>query len=215
MMKRTIVVAQLVMLAGAVVSVEAAEGGEALFASECAACHGAKGEGNEALKGPSIAGLPEWYVVHELGRFKKRLRGADGKDEEGVKMHAVSVGLDEEEVASLSAYVSSLKRAVPSTVPTVIGNAQRGGILYAEHCAGCHQADGTGSEAEKAPPLIGYQDWYLAAQLEKFKAGLRTLHPQDVESTKMHAMVKKIDLDGDMRDLISYIRELAIGKEDE
>jgi cytochrome c oxidase subunit 2 len=195
--------------------VDAGGDGAEQFARDCAACHGAKGEGNDPLKGPSIAGLPEWYVAHELNRFQKHLRGADPKDEEGVKMHAVASVLSKEEVTGLSEYVASLERPKPSKVPSVFGNAQRGALLYAQHCAACHQADGTGSEAEKAPPLTGYQDWYLAVQLEKFKSGLRALAPQDVESAKMHAMVKEIESEAEIRDLISYVRTLGEGGSDQ
>jgi cytochrome c oxidase subunit 2 len=192
---------------------DAAGSGEERFANDCAKCHGTKGEGNDPLKGPSIAGLPEWYVRHELNRFKKHLRGADAADDEGVKMHAAATVLSEGDRASISKYIASLERPKPSKVPSVFGNAKRGALLYSQHCAQCHQADGTGSEAGKAPPLVGYQDWYLAVQLEKFKSGLRTLHPLDVESAKMHEMVQKIESEADIRDLISYVRELAGGNQ--
>ncbi len=32
----------------------------------CAACHGAKGQGNEELKSSSIAGLSAWYIEEKL-----------------------------------------------------------------------------------------------------------------------------------------------------
>ena len=34
--------------------------GKALYAT-CASCHGANGEGNQALNAPAIAGQKEWY----------------------------------------------------------------------------------------------------------------------------------------------------------
>ena len=48
------------------------------FANLCAACHGVCGEGNLALRTPSIAGLPEWYVRQELEKFRSGQRGSDG-----------------------------------------------------------------------------------------------------------------------------------------
>ena len=53
------------------------------FASVCATCHGAKGEGNAQLKAPSIASLPEWYVREQLTKFRTGMRGVHAKDTAG------------------------------------------------------------------------------------------------------------------------------------
>ncbi len=40
--------------------------GKALYAV-CAACHGAQGEGNQALNSPKLSGQEEWYLIrHHL-----------------------------------------------------------------------------------------------------------------------------------------------------
>ncbi|MDY6983736.1 MAG: c-type cytochrome, partial [Pseudomonadota bacterium] len=42
--------------------------GEKLYAT-CVSCHGANGEGNEALGAPALAGRSDWYLVRQLERF--------------------------------------------------------------------------------------------------------------------------------------------------
>lgn len=45
------------------------------FAKLCASCHGARGEGREDLRTPSIANEPWWYVKTQLGNFHEGRRG--------------------------------------------------------------------------------------------------------------------------------------------
>ena len=53
-----------------------------LFQNLCATCHGAKGEGKQELKAPSIASLPAWYVKRQLENFQNDRRGAHAQDVE-------------------------------------------------------------------------------------------------------------------------------------
>ena len=53
--------------------------GQELYAA-CAACHGAKGEGNATLQSPALAARSDWYLVTQLKNFKRGLRGADERD---------------------------------------------------------------------------------------------------------------------------------------
>lgn len=53
--------------------------GQAAYAV-CAACHGQKAEGNEALGGPALAGLNDWYLVRQLKNFKEGRRAYDPRD---------------------------------------------------------------------------------------------------------------------------------------
>src|SRR5690606_3600127 len=36
----------------------------------CVACHGARGEGNELVNAPPLAGLDDWYVALQLRKFR-------------------------------------------------------------------------------------------------------------------------------------------------
>ena len=51
----------------------------------CSACHGPQGHGNRELMAPAIAGLPEWYVVNQLKKFRNGGRGAHPADISGLR----------------------------------------------------------------------------------------------------------------------------------
>ena len=76
----------------------------------CAACHGQKGEGNEALGGPALAGLDDWYLVRQINNYNKGLRGYDPKDTYGMQMKPMAATLSTEKaVNDVVAYINTLK----------------------------------------------------------------------------------------------------------
>ena len=79
------------------------------YASVCVACHGAAGEGNEALRAPPIVQLNDWYLVQELQNFKSGARGADPADTWGGQMRINSLALDDQAMADVIAYVQTLR----------------------------------------------------------------------------------------------------------
>lgn len=164
---------------------ESASGAE-LYGS-CIACHGTEGAGTPAVGAPAIAGLPEWYVTSQVQRFQTGLRGKHPDDVEGLKMRAMSRQLSSEaEVAAVAAYVSALpKPRNPAAITT--GDTATGQAAFAL-CVGCHGPNGEGNQAVNAPPLAGLDDWYVAAQLRKFRAGIRGTTPEDTIGPVMQAM---------------------------
>src|SRR6185503_19115150 len=96
-----------------------------LYAS-CAPCHGESGEGKPDLAAPKIAGLPQWYVVLELHKFRDGLRGKHPDDVEGLRMRAMSRQMmTDAEVERVSTYVAGLPHV--STDPTLTGADPAGG----------------------------------------------------------------------------------------
>ena len=84
--------------------------GRELYAS-CVACHGAKGEGNDALHAPALAGQTDWYLVTQLEHFKAGLRGFSPEDESGTQMRAASAMLpDEAAIKDVVSYINTFKR---------------------------------------------------------------------------------------------------------
>lgn len=83
--------------------------GQAAYAI-CATCHGFKGEGNPALKGPALTGLPDWYIVSQLKAFKEGKRGADPtKEPEGAIMAPMAKMLiDEQAMKDVAEYIKTL-----------------------------------------------------------------------------------------------------------
>jgi cytochrome c553 len=75
----------------------------------CAACHGAKAEGNATLQAPALASRSDWYLVTQLKNFKAGLRGADPRDTAGAQMRAISGTLaDEKAIVDVVAYINTL-----------------------------------------------------------------------------------------------------------
>jgi cytochrome c oxidase subunit 2 len=85
-----------------------AENGAPLFAT-CAACHGAQGEGNQALNAPPLAGLSDWYVLTQLQKFKAGVRGGNPQNPNAVMMRGMALSLaDEQAIKDVVAHINSL-----------------------------------------------------------------------------------------------------------
>ena len=83
--------------------------GKTLYVN-CSSCHGAKGEGNQALNAPALAARSDWYMVVQLVNFQKGLRGADERDVYGAQMRAIVATLpDEKAITDVVAYINTLK----------------------------------------------------------------------------------------------------------
>lgn len=84
------------------------ENGKKLYAT-CAACHGAGGEGMEALNAPPLAGLADWYIERQLLAYKSGIRGTDPKDAFGMQMRPMAMMLaDDQAVRDVAAYIATL-----------------------------------------------------------------------------------------------------------
>ena len=180
--------------------------GERLFASICANCHGSRGEGNFELKAPSIASMPAWYVTRQLGKFRTDIRGNHTKDTSGQAMRAIAHSLKEEQVASLASYIAKLE-AHPSK-KTLDGDLRNGKYLFENICINCHRFNASGDLVFGSSPLTGLQDWYILAQLTKFRAGVRGAHKDDEKGAKMHQLTGYLK-EKELIDVASYIPLLA------
>lgn len=108
-------------------------GGQALFQTHCAVCHGPNGEGG---RGPTLA-VPRLAQA----RSDETLLWIIEWGLDGTGMPA-SV-LNEAEMKQVAAWVRRLGQLPPQVVP---GNAERGALLYRGKggCARCHALDGHG-----------------------------------------------------------------------
>ncbi len=176
--------------------------GEELYRA-CGTCHGDEGTGNPKLAAPNIAGLPAWYVEAQLVKYRSGWRGAHPDDTEGLRMRPMSRQLmDQDEVKAVATYISSLKAV--KAAPTLQGDAVAGAGSYAL-CQACHGEKGQGNEAMKAPPLVGQADWYVVAQLKKFKGGLRGANPNDTTGTQMRGMAATLADEQAMKNVAAHI----------
>lgn len=76
----------------------------------CAACHGEEGQGNEALGGPALTNVNDWYLVTQLQNFRNGSRGAHPDDSYGNQMRAAAQILaDDEAINDVVSYIATLK----------------------------------------------------------------------------------------------------------
>ena len=174
----------------------------------CTSCHGVNGSGNQVMGAPKISGQLEFYTLKQLQHFQNGVRGTVAGDKKGMQMAAMSKGprlKSPEALANLAAYVSSLPDKTATS--TVQGDATKGEAAYSV-CAACHGGLGEGVEAMAAPRLTGQSDWYLVAQLKKFKKGQRGYHNADHGGRQMRAMTATLPTDESMNDVVAYINSL-------
>jgi cytochrome c553 len=75
----------------------------------CASCHGASGEGNQAMEAPPLAGGSDWYMLTALEKFKAGVRGANPSDPAGARMRGMSMTLtDQQAMLDVLAYIGTL-----------------------------------------------------------------------------------------------------------
>ena len=173
----------------------------------CEQCHGTRGEGSYEFRVPAIAGLPQWYVQAQLDKFRIGARGDHPDDLDGLRMRPMSRTLaTAREVDLVSAYVAALPPVDP-VQRLEAGDPERGRVLF-EPCVQCHQQDASGSQEKNAPPLTLHSDWYIVAQLEKFRAGVRGTDPLDATGSQMQAMSMSLANEQAMRDVAAYIASI-------
>ena len=186
-------------------SVAASISGAELYEA-CVPCHGAAGEGKPALAAPAISGLPAWYVSAQLERFQTGVRGQHADDIEGLRMQAMSRQLRSEiERTAVAKHVASLPQ-VTNTAALGGEDAAAGQRAYLP-CASCHGATGSGFEAGNVPPLAGMDDWYVAAQIRKFKNGVRGTLPGDAFGPVMRAVAAPLSAEN-INHVAAYVHAL-------
>ncbi len=208
----------LVLLAGCQAG-RGAEVGEEIFEA-CSPCHGANGEGNQAIGAPALAGASEWYVSDQLVKFGTGFRGYDHTDAEGLKMYPMArllltgaggreTQLDSARLQAVSAYISGLESVdPPATGVAERGDPEAGRALYDATCANCHRLDGTGIRSLQAPSLLHLSDWYLQRSIRKYRDRVRGGQPGDIAAA-MYASVSNIS-DDDIDDIVAHIVSLEI-----
>lgn len=181
--------------------------GKVLF-DLCTQCHGETGAGDPLALAPGIAGLEEWYVLAQLGKFRSGVRGTHFDDIPGMRMRPMSLTLrSEEDVKAVAAYVASL----PPTKPEPLvegGDAKRGETLYAT-CKACHGEKGEGNQQLFAPSLVHSGDWYVLSSLQRFKSGARGSNPLDQTGIMMRPMAMTLADEQALKDVVAYVTKLG------
>lgn len=75
----------------------------------CAYCHGAQGQGIEAISAPRLSNMTDWYLARQLENFKQGIRGTHPQDYDGKQMGFMARTLqDEQAVNDVIAYINTL-----------------------------------------------------------------------------------------------------------
>ncbi len=85
--------------------------------------------------------------------------------------------------------------------------ATRGREVF-ETCVPCHNADGSGNSAVGAPNIAGMKSWYIEREIDKFRAGVRGMHFNDVEGMRMRPMVLSLASEDDVKAVAHYVETL-------
>lgn len=76
----------------------------------CVACHGANGEGLEALGGPRLAGQNDWYLVRQIKNYQNGMRAYDAADTYGQQMKPMAGLLaTDKAINDVVAYINTLR----------------------------------------------------------------------------------------------------------
>ena len=94
-----------------------------------------------------------------------------------------------------------------ATAP-VAANVERGKKLYTATCLMCHGEKGEGKKEFNSPALSRQERWYLVAQLQKFRAGLRGTDAKDAGGTMMRPMAQSLPDEQALVDVAGYITTL-------
>ena len=178
-----------------------------IWQGQCAACHGAAGEGNRALGAPALTQLSSDYLARQLSHFLSGVRGRHPDDDAGKRMALSVANLSESDIPDLAALITTeLPPAQPAAAMT--GDAARGEDYYVNICSACHSGNGHGNDALGAPALAGVNDWYLKSSYQSYLDGLRGTHPDDFYGAQMARLAPALAKGDDINDVIAFIATL-------
>lgn len=177
--------------------------GPQLYAT-CAACHGARAEGNPALNAPALAGQQADYLQRQLQNFRSGLRGTHKDDLPGAQMRAAaSVLRDDAAVAAVARHLAGLPKT--TVTPAAGADLRNGNNLYHGKCGACHGGKAEGNAALSAPRLAGLDAAYLKRQHRNFREGVRGARPEDRYGRQMGMMAKVLPTEKDLDDVIAFV----------
>src|SRR5262249_43929278 len=91
--------------------------------------------------------------------------------------------------------------------PLAAAADDRGSDLF-RLCVQCHGPSGGGDEMALAPAIAGLDEWYVKAQLTKFRSGVRGAHFDDVAGPRMRPMALSLLNDENVAAVASYVAAL-------
>ena len=196
----------LALLAPAIGHAADPNAGERLYAP-CIACHGAAGEGNDALGSPALAGQSTAYLTRQLENFRSGIRGATPGDTGGAQMRPMATTLtDDTAIENVVAFIATLPE--PTHTATVAGNAENGSKQFISKCGACHGGKAEGNDALNSPRLTNLSNDHIVLQVQKFQSRLRGAHVDDKYGKQM-VMMSTLVSEQELADVVAYLNEIA------
>jgi len=93
-------------------------------------------------------------------------------------------------------------------VPAALAQGNERGAALFDLCAQCHGPEAAGNPMFLAPAIAGIDEWYLVAQLSKFRSGLRGTHFDDLAGMRMRPMALTLASDADVEAVAKYVAAL-------
>lgn len=177
------------------------------YQTHCAQCHGARGQGNDALGAPNLTRLSAAYIQRQLEGFRAGWRQSD--DSYTQTMIAANASLDASVVASATSAIDAFPDINGTGGATQTGNTARGKDLYNAYCSACHGTTAIGNDALGAPNLLGLSQNYLSRQYLHFAEGRRGGHPDDRYGQQMARLAKALKDPQLIDDISTYVASLA------
>lgn len=173
--------------------------GEILY-QQCSVCHGVKGEGNDALNSPVLAGQEARYIIRQIQHYAKDTRA---KSALAQPMVLVAKTIDlATDLPMLAAYIAKLP--IPSVNNHLLGDIKNGSRYYQAKCGACHGSEAQGNAIFKAPRLANQSTTYIQQQMKDFVDGKRGYAKEDKLGRQM-AMMAKTTKGKVLIDILYYI----------
>jgi len=80
--------------------------GRAHYATRCASCHGARGEGKSEIKSPPVNVQEDWLLLDQLRKYANGQRTVHPSDAGGVMMKAAASALSPDDLRNVVAYIA-------------------------------------------------------------------------------------------------------------
>lgn len=174
-----------------------AQRGAALYAEQCAGCHGPEAHGAAQHDIPALAAQRRAYIIRQLAQFIERDRIAT-QMHKVVSREAVS---EPQSWADLALYLNNL----PPPTSADHGDGKYlslGKASYQQFCSSCHEEDGRGDDDGFVPSLRNQHYRYLLKEMHNIAAG----HRFDVEDDLAQFM-RNLKTD-EMQGLADYLSRM-------
>ncbi len=166
------------------------------------------GEGHASEFSPKLSGQEDWYLARQLDNFRNDLRGNHDSERWAKQMNFHIKDFAPAQLDAFVSYIVTLDDD-PAEI-TIAADTTRGKELYSQSCLACHGEAGMGDKELNSPRLAGMSDWYMVIQLQKFRAGLRGDHPDDVIGLQMAPFAKLMPDEQSLLDVVAYINTLGM-----